>query len=57
MNEAIKNILNKNQGKTICIISHGIAIQAFIKFYNGKCEKMNKNSQLKNAEYIELMYE
>lgn len=57
MNEAIKDILNKNQGKTICIISHGIAIQAFIKFYHSKCEKMNKNSQLKNAEYIELMYE
>mgnify|MGYP004610028411 FL=1 len=56
MNEAIKDISNKNQGKTICIVSHGIAIQAFVSFYyNDITKKIGEIQQLKNAEYIEFI--
>ena len=56
MHEAVKDISNKNQGKTICVVSHGIAIQAFMSFYhNDVTEKIEKIQQLKNAEYIEFI--
>lgn len=56
MNEAIKDISNKNQGKTICIVSRGIAIQAFVSFYyNDITKKIGEIQQLKNAEYIEFI--
>lgn len=55
MNEVIKEIANKNQGKIVCIVSHGIAIQAFMQsYYSKETKKVNEIVQLKNAEYIEF---
>ena len=56
MKAGIKDIANKNQGKAICIVSHGIAIQAFMSFCNNnKVKQKNEIQQLKNADYIEFI--
>lgn len=52
MNKSIKKIANENNGKTVCIVSHGIAIQSYMcRLYNKEARKIQ---QLKNTEYIEF---
>ena len=55
MINSIKKICTYNDGKNICIVSHGIAIQAFLCYYFKKdISKANEIPQLKNAKYIKI---
>ncbi len=55
MEEVIKNIASVNEGNTVCIVSHGIAIQSYMCVLHKKAfKKANELPQLKNAEYIEF---
>lgn len=56
MVKTINEIIDKNIGKKICIVSHGIAIQAFLcYFYHKEITEANSLPQLRNAEFIELI--
>lgn len=56
MVKTINEIIDKNIGKKICIVSHGIAIQAFsCYFYHKEITKANSLPQLRNAEFIKLI--
>ena len=55
MVKIINDIADKNRGKKICIVSHGIAIQSFLcYFYHKDITEANLLPQLRNAEFIEL---
>lgn len=56
MVKTINEIIDKNIGKKICIVSHGIAIQAFsCYFYHKEITEANSLPQLRNAEFIKLI--
>ena len=56
MVKTINEIIDKNIGKKICIVSHGIAIQAFLcYFYHKEITEANSLPQLRNAEFIKLI--
>lgn len=56
INEIIDKNIGKNIGKKICIVSHGIAIQAFsCYFYHKEITEANSLPQLRNAEFIKLI--
>lgn len=55
MVKIINDIADKNRGKKICIVSHGIAIQSFLcYFYHKDITEANLLPQLKNAEFITI---
>lgn len=56
MVKTINEIIDKNIGKKICIVSHGIAIQAFsCYFYHKEITEANSLPQLRNAKFIKLI--
>ena len=55
MEKAITDIASNNKGNTVCIVSHGIAIQSYMcVLYKKPFNKANELPQLKNTEYIEF---
>lgn len=55
MERSIKDIANTNKCKTVCIVSHGIAIQSYMfKLYKQDLNESKDLQQLKNTEYIEF---
>ena len=55
MEEVMNDIASVNEGNTVCIVSHGIAIQSYMcVLYKKAFNKANELPQLKNAEYIEF---
>lgn len=58
MVDVINEICMQNKDKIICVVSHGIAIQAFLCFYYKKeIFEANQIPQLKNADYLEVYIE
>ncbi len=54
----INGICEQNKVKTICIVSHGIAIQAFLcSYYNKEIFEVNEVPQLKKSEYVEILFD
>ena len=55
MKKAITDIVSNNKENTVCIVSHGIAIQSYMcVLYKKPFNKANELPQLKNTEYIEF---
>lgn len=58
MAKEIKHIIEMHKGKTICIVSHGIAISSFLSYlYNMKFTEINKLKKQDNTAYTEIDYE
>lgn len=51
---AFEKIFSGNKGKTICIVTHGGPIHAFMRYFNELGEKSTENFPLDNADFFEL---